>query len=326
MRILLATDGSRPADRARDLVASIPWPKGSIIRVVGVVEHRTELFGGSWSTIGSGRASEIEDDVVRTVRLALDAAERELSRPGIRVESYLPRGRAADEIVAAAREFEADLVVVGNRGHGTLETMLLGSVSAEVVDHAPCPVLVGRTADLGNTIVFGEDGTESAAHAAEMLAASTYLSAWPITVLSVADVAVSWPASTIPGADAEIAEAQQETVVQARARASELAIRRAEAFGQAGFCTAYDVAEGEAPHALIELARHRGAGLIVLGSRGHTGIVRWVLGSVARNVLVHAPCSVLIVREKALVRHEEVARLLEGIGDEERTPVALGRD
>ena len=80
----------------------------------------------------------------------------------------LARGRAASTIVDQAREMDADLVVVGHRGMGEWESRLLGSVSAEVVDHAPCPVLVVRNDQLG-PIVLAVDGSPHA-QAAEAIA------------------------------------------------------------------------------------------------------------------------------------------------------------
>ena len=69
--------------------------------------------------------------------------------------------------------------------------------------------------------------------------------------------------------------------------------------------------EGDAAHQIIASARAHDAGIIVVGTRGQTGLRRLVLGSVARNVLLHAPCSVLVVREGARldgVPHRATAR------------------
>jgi nucleotide-binding universal stress UspA family protein len=57
------------------------------------------------------------------------------------------------------------------------------------------------------------------------------------------------------------------------------------------------VSEGDAAHQIVVRATNVGSDLIVMGSRGMTGLRRILIGSVARNVLLHAPTSVLIVRE-----------------------------
>ncbi len=54
--------------------------------------------------------------------------------------------------------------------------------------------------------------------------------------------------------------------------------------------------EGDPAAEIVRFATERLTGTIVMGTRGHTGLARLLLGSVARNVLVHAPCSVLIAR------------------------------
>jgi nucleotide-binding universal stress UspA family protein len=56
------------------------------------------------------------------------------------------------------------------------------------------------------------------------------------------------------------------------------------------------VVAGDAAHEIIDVALRRGTDLIVTGTRGLHGLERVVLGSVARNVLLHAPCSVMVIR------------------------------
>ena len=63
----------------------------------------------------------------------MQEAHARLTRPGLTVESAVLRGRPAAAIVDDASRMAADLMVVGSRGHGTIESMLLGSVSAEVM-------------------------------------------------------------------------------------------------------------------------------------------------------------------------------------------------
>jgi len=68
---------------------------------------------------------------------------------------------------------------------------------------------------------------------------------------------------------------------------------------EAGHDASATVLEGQAAPEILRFAADRNVGLLVLGTRGHTGLTRMMLGSVARNVLLHSRCSVLIVRQPA---------------------------
>ena len=75
----------------------------------------------------------------------LIAAHLQAESKGVRqISDRISTGDPAEEIIAAAASEEADLIVVGSRGHGRLAGLLLGSVAQKVVAHASCPVLVAR--------------------------------------------------------------------------------------------------------------------------------------------------------------------------------------
>jgi nucleotide-binding universal stress UspA family protein len=303
MRVLLAIDGSQSADRARDLVAALPWPRDSHIRIVAVLDQRAQLYGAPWIAVTPSDADQLEQQAVYTVDTALDAAERDIARPGRRVERILLRGRPASEIIDEARAFEPDLIVVGSRGHGPIQAMLLGSVSAEIVDHAPCPVLVVRDAPL-RALVLAEDGSDSARSAADVLEAWPAFRGLPVTVLSVAETRLPTAAGMTPGLYDEVLTSYAESVDEAVRRAQALAATTAERLNKAGFAARSAYREGDAAHEIVEYAKVHETGLVVVGTRGHTGLARLLLGSVARNVLLHAPCSVLVVREGVTARRE----------------------
>jgi nucleotide-binding universal stress UspA family protein len=298
MRILLATDGSRAADQARDLVAALPWREGGRVRIVSVAPTRADLLGVPWTVDVQPDADRIEDESLRVHREALETAEREIrsARSDIVIEAILVRGRPGSVIVEEARSMPADLVVVGHRGHGRWESMLLGSVSSEVVDHAPCPVLVARDERLG-PIVFADDGSPSARLAESVLTRWPMFAGLPVTVVTVAPDGFPYAASLAPMAYPGVIEQYAETAQELERIAREENTAAAGRLRAAGFVATDFLREGDPAHEIVAVARERSAGLIVVGSRGQTGLRRLILGSVARNVLLHAPCSVLVVRE-----------------------------
>jgi nucleotide-binding universal stress UspA family protein len=76
----------------------------------------------------------------------------------------------------------------------------------------------------------------------------------------------------------------------------------AQQLAERGFVATATVLAGDAAHEISAAARRRGTDLIVTGTRGLHGVERVILGSVARNVLLHAPCSVLVVRSNTGAR------------------------
>jgi nucleotide-binding universal stress UspA family protein len=94
-------------------------------------------------------ATEFAEECRRTGRQAgvqlLEETQRDLMEEEIEVDTKLTEGHAADEILKAAQDFQADLIVVGSRGMTEFKrVMMLGGVSHKVVRHAECSVLVVR--------------------------------------------------------------------------------------------------------------------------------------------------------------------------------------
>ncbi|MEO5965016.1 MAG: universal stress protein [Candidatus Limnocylindrales bacterium] len=297
MRILLAVDGSVSSDRATQLVSSFPLPDDSLVRVISIQLPHLDVLAMSWAAVGDGgHNAETEEQVdKRHLREAIERAEISLRRPGLKVEGFLLRGRPASAIVDEATAMEADLVVLGSRGHGTIATMVLGSTASEVVDHAPCPVLVARSNSLGS-IAFADDGSRTARTAETVLAAWPIFAARHLSVLTVAETVVPVAAGFTPGLYDQVLASYARSVDDAREEVREESATAAQRLREAGLDAEPVVLEGDAAGEIVRFAAERGTGTIVMGTRGHTGIARIFLGSVARNVLLHAPCSVLIVR------------------------------
>jgi nucleotide-binding universal stress UspA family protein len=291
MRVLLAVDGSTSSDRAASLVANLAWPMGTTIEVMTAYPGAVGLFSMPGVVLSADVIQQTEDAMeAEARRMAIEVARR-LATPEITVETQVVLGRAATVILDEASAFEADLIVLGNRGRGPFESAVLGSVSAEVVDHSSRPVLVARR-DRADRILLGEDGSASAAVAADTVRRWPVLHGGTIRVLSVADIDPQgnvWLQGAARGKalDAGLAKVHQEHEA--------LAARTAAGLRAAGLQAESEVEDGGPAHRLVETSVNWDADLIVVGTHGQTGLQRLLFGSVARAVLYHAPCSVLMV-------------------------------
>ena len=295
MRVLIGYDGSEGGAQAVALAASIDWPAGSSLRVVSASEVATLLITTPWARGDVTMSPEIEAEIHAYVEDRLAVAVGSLAGRGLAAEGVVVRGRPANVIIDEAAAFDADLVIVGSRGHGRVATLVLGSVSSEVVDHVACPALVARRSEMGQ-VVFGTDGSPSAA------AAESILSAWPIFegrgvhVVSVADIVQPWHTGIAPTMYQQVLDAYAQDLEEAEAAHRRIAEDVASRLRALGRDASAEVRTGDTAAEIIAAATESDADLVVVGSRGRTGLTRALLGSVARNIVHGSDASVLIVR------------------------------
>lgn len=290
MRILLATDFSASAEMAHTLVKGMALPANSQVRVVHAIEPITTV-----ALFAPSALLTITDAAEAEARAQVRTAAKALEHDGVEVTSTVGYGRAADVVIDECAAFAPDLLVVGSRGRGGIAASVLGSVSAELVDRAPCPVLVARRATL-ERLLLAEDGTTTSAIGARVIAGMPPLAKLPVHVVSVVDVPFPIVLADPTGTSAavEAYRAYEDSMPTLRASHAAFARERAQALELLGTTATSEQREGDAAYELIAGAKEHDADCIVLGSRGQTGLRRLVLGSVARGVLFHAPCSVLI--------------------------------
>jgi nucleotide-binding universal stress UspA family protein len=293
MRVLLAYDGSPCAEAALKLAAQLPWPAPTRLTVVSVIDHRDIVGDGEAALLfAASRAGDQETSA--TVQRALESVAAILRAPGRIVDTRLEHGRPGSTIVRLAAEQATDLIVVGSRGLGPWTALLLGSVSTEVVDHAPCPVLVARHPAV-ERLVLATDGSTSASRAIDAVAAWRLFTGLPALALAVNTVGTSVANWTVPLAAGWIEHRPEElqAISDDQRRLAEEAAAR---LRDVGIHAEPMVHTGDAAQRIVEAARGEGD-LVVMGSRGLGAFSRLLLGSVARKVLLHTPASVLIVRE-----------------------------
>lgn len=308
MRILIGHDGSPASATARDLVASLPLPPETAVRLVTVLEDVGALLGAEPASAVVEGWSAAEKQALAGQSAALEsaadgfqaAAVRHVARP----EVAILRGRPATALVEEARRWPADLLVIGSHGHGA-DSGIMGSVANEVIDQANVPVLVARR-ETARRVLLAHDGSVHADHALERVATWPLFADVDLRILSVAHVNALQRLGIQGTADAASAvrsaaratrrpdatEDAEERLVDAHRAIADAACQRLMELGR---FAEPRVALGRPITEIVGMA-NAWADLVVVGSRGRTGLARLLLGSVARGVLQQAATSVLVVR------------------------------
>lgn len=144
MDLMVATDFSPHGKAVLRVARRLGQALGARIRVVHVA---TPPAGRGPHGRGAGGAAAVADDVREEARLVEEAAAA-LRESGLEATGLLVEGPPVRTLLEEAERLAADMIVIGSHGYGAVARALLGSVSAGVVRHATCPVLVvpaGRT-------------------------------------------------------------------------------------------------------------------------------------------------------------------------------------
>jgi len=140
-KILAAVDGSEPSLNALTVAAGLAQQQGAALTIVTVVPIAPPLIMEDMTQAYMPEYQELLRESHEKL-LTKTVAELKTSHPDLKTTTLLKEGSPATKIIEAAREQQADLIVLGNRGTGGIATWLLGSVSRQVTDSCTAPVLV----------------------------------------------------------------------------------------------------------------------------------------------------------------------------------------
>jgi nucleotide-binding universal stress UspA family protein len=146
--LVLGVDGSRNAKRAVELVARLRPARGGQVTVVQVVEPMAlpslgKLPGAVRRALGR-EAQEVAGTRVDHAERSVEAAAETLRAAGWKARGTVRTGAPLTELLSATTDASADVLVVGSRGTGGVERLLLGSIAEGALDRSPVPVLVVR--------------------------------------------------------------------------------------------------------------------------------------------------------------------------------------
>lgn len=303
MKVLLAIDGSDASMSAVAATAALPLPPGATVEVVSVIPDSFAPEGAVWPNVvrvdPPSDRERIYDDVSRRL---LEIGDR-LRAEERTIEVRVLDGRPATKIVAEAARFEADLIVMGARGLSAVRRLLLGSVSSEVVDHAPCPVLVARHAKV-DRVLLATDDSPSGTDATDFIAESGLFEGSQIRIISVGNAGMPWWVGVTPVDGMTSIDIYADEAEASQRHARQVADDAAERLSHLQVSETIVVRDADVVSAILEDAKGWHADLIIVGARNTGTMHRWLVGSVSRSVLHLADASVLIVRTGVAPRGE----------------------
>jgi nucleotide-binding universal stress UspA family protein len=288
MRILLATDGSSHSRRATRWLRDLALPSDTKITVltVAILDEPPR----DAQTVSALRAT-----AGNNARRIGERAAQTLERRWHHVEVMVVEGDPRVEIIHAAQEMRAGMIVLGARGLGRIKRFLIGSTSLAAARYAPCPVAIvrGRPHKIGRVLVAVDESDGSRA-AVRFLSIAELERDSRVTLLHVLPRTGAEASRSARSSDdrhrSEDERKQQagaETLLREVGATLEESRRSIERL----------VTHGDPAREIVKIARSRDVDLVVLGARGLRTLGRLLLGSVSEAVLHQADRPVIIVRE-----------------------------
>ncbi|WP_436909906.1 universal stress protein [Halosimplex marinum] len=306
--ILAPTDGSPTADRAADHALALADAFDASVEVLGVVDLDEAAGPFDAGGIDEEYRDRLETEAQRSVDSAAERAGEQT------VETAVVEGEPAETILDRAADH--DLVAMGTHGRSAVDRVLTGSTSAQVVRESPVPVVTVRENGGGSAtddaaaagsepaldyddVLVPTDGSEAAEAAVDHgLAVADAFDA-TVHAVHVVDVgAVAGGAGVTAGAGGAGAAGPVggdllEPMIENGEEATERVAQRAR---EAGVDAVTEVGEGSPGSMLVDYADDAGIDFVAMGTHGHSGLDRVLLGSTTERLIRNVSVPVLSVR------------------------------
>ena len=291
MKVLIAVDAISLDEACVRAAVQRPWPVGTLFCLLNV-------FNPYPFTAAPITQLRLKNKVVQNLK----AAAEPLRKAGWDSITEIVAGSARREINRFAKEWRADLVMVGCNDLSDFGRLLLGSTARSVVRHAPCSVEVVRSRGVssesavrraGMRILIATDGSDCAAAALHSVANRPWPTESVAKVISVPEFILFKDPSYL-----EVHEAKdlgQASIDEAKSCV--IAGEKILSTSPLKFCSDVPTFEGRPYRVILNEADTWRADLIVVGSHGRSGFDRVIMGSVSEAVALHAACSAEVIRQ-----------------------------
>lgn len=322
MKVLVPVEDIFFGSAVASFIARHQWPPQTEFRIINVVdpyflEQPKLLPFGSLIECSHEDIVLYAKDVVKQIA---DLVEQAL--PSVSVTHEVIKGFVKDQIVAIAKDWQADMIVAGSHGRSGFNRFILGSTSIILISQAPCPVLLvkpdAKTLKLWDTIesdavtvkpnalnlfrkynnqvrnkiLIAVDETDMSDQVVDFVINHHWTAPASFKLLSVAK-----PANELKFLPIATLSALYEDALKVRTGSMRsLALKLRDHYHLPN--VEEEILQGDPKKTIVEAAKQWGADLIVVGCHVREPLEKLVVGSVSLAVLCTAPCSVLLLRQK----------------------------
>ncbi len=302
-KIIWATDGSKESEEALSYAVFIAKKFGSKIIGISVIPMSEQLIN-EYFRKSEGKVHTWAVKVNEKLESRLSSIAVELASQGVKFGGVVLEGEPNKEIVGLARREKADLIVMGKRGHGLIDRILIGSNTLKVLRESRMPVLAVKKRDQKSAvdirnILVPLDITEKVDSAfnyaiglAERINASiSVLYVFRLDTYAALEIPPYVLANLIEDLLAFSSTELAKRVEEAKRRIDNKKTDKLE------ININTEVIRGISPSmTIVDYATSKNTDLIVINTHGRKGIKKFVLGSVAEKVIQESPCAVLALK------------------------------
>lgn len=278
--IMMASDFSERSDRALRRATLLAKQHGAGLSIVHVVDDDQPR-----------RIVDGEQDMARTLLRQLQATVRDVD--GLDCETRVVLGAPFSGIAEAAKAAGPDILVVGPHRRAVLRDVFIGTTAERTIRSVSCPVLMVNAPPVGpyRHSLLTTDLSEAAGQALRRFGALEMHKAARTSIIHVFNA----PALTL-AMSGSMAKDSRDGYLEDEERAAARELSRFVSALNLGTMNKIVRHDSTAPaHGILDAAKAEGIDLIVVGTRGKSGLSKFFLGSVARDVLCHADKDVLAI-------------------------------
>ncbi len=283
-KILHASDGSEQASQALALALALAKQNNSEMHMVCVEEvpFVSELIEEARDATRAA-GSRIEGVLQRARKMA---EERQLT-----LHTHVITGHPVRDIIMLAADLDADLLVIGARGHSGFYGRLIGSKAERITQLARCPVLVVKSEEAKvfrptfDKILHAIDGSEHSFRALKLALGLAKLNSSELHTVCVEELPYPGPIE------------ENRPVTREVGGRIEVVLQRARAMAEESQVTLHThVVAGRPVHVIVKLAADLDVDLLIFGAQGHSALYQRIIGSKADRMMQLAQCPVLVVK------------------------------